>query len=253
MRDKTKHFCSRGCVNKGRTHTEEWKQAMSERNTGEGNPFYGRQHNDKTLDQLSTASKNAALRMTIPQKKARCAKISQSMTGVNNPFHGRHHTAESRTAMSKTRSRLISEGKLRSGPRGRSGTHTSSKTGRAERYDSFFELLRMRVLDVDTDVIDWTKAHGITIEYQLDDVTRRYVPDFRVVRAVGVTLEEIKGYEDAVKLDAKMAALRSYCLSNGLCAVYLDVGAMTLMAQQWFGESLTVLRKKEFEPCQSRS
>lgn len=122
--------------------------------------------------------------------------------------------------------------------------HASSKTGRTERYDSFFELLRMRVLDLDPDVVDWTKVHEIVIEYQHDGRTRRYVPDFRVVRESGVMLEEIKGYEDETKLAAKLRALTDHCARQGWQHEYFDAAAMDDMARKWFGEPLTALRRK---------
>jgi len=36
----------------GILHTEEWKHALSAKNSGEGNPYYGRKHSAKTREQM---------------------------------------------------------------------------------------------------------------------------------------------------------------------------------------------------------
>lgn len=41
----------------GYVHTEEWKQQMSLRNSGEGNPFYGRKHTEKTRNKIINKKK----------------------------------------------------------------------------------------------------------------------------------------------------------------------------------------------------
>lgn len=245
FRKAIKHFCCLSCVNTGRVHTEEWKCAMSERNSGVNNPYYGKVHTVETRKLMSEKVSKGLAEMSSDEKLSWRNHISENQRGGNNPFYGQKHTDEARERMSKTRSRLISEGKLRGGPRGRSGTYTSTKTGRTERYDSFFELLRMRVLDIDSTVLSWTKAHGIVIQYELRGVTHRYVPDFKIICAENnVTLEEIKGYEDASKLEAKLTALKAHCLSNNMSVEYIDAQSIDEMARQWFGESLAVLRKK---------
>lgn len=52
-RDRLRKFCSGTCAkrnigkrNKGRKHTDEWKQKMSFANSGVNNPFYGRTHTE---------------------------------------------------------------------------------------------------------------------------------------------------------------------------------------------------------------
>lgn len=55
-----KRFCTHKCAainngkrNKGRKHTDEFKQKMSIRNSGVNNPFYGKKHTENVLMQLS--------------------------------------------------------------------------------------------------------------------------------------------------------------------------------------------------------
>lgn len=59
-RQLKRKFCSGLCAkisngerNKGRKHTEEWKQNLRERNSGTNNPFYGRSHTEETKKKLS--------------------------------------------------------------------------------------------------------------------------------------------------------------------------------------------------------
>lgn len=62
-RSRNKRFCSGTCAkrynglnNKGRVHTEECKKQMSERNSGEKNPFYGKEHSTTSKNKMSTSS-----------------------------------------------------------------------------------------------------------------------------------------------------------------------------------------------------
>ena len=61
---------------KGKIHSEEWKNLMSEKFSGEGNPFYGKQHTNETKEKISQALKG-------------------SRSGEEHPFYGRHHSKES--------------------------------------------------------------------------------------------------------------------------------------------------------------
>jgi group I intron endonuclease len=69
---------------KGCKHTEEWKQQQSKRATGEGNPFYGKQHTEETRRKMSESQKG------IPKPKSEEAKRNMSknhpdVKGKNNP------------------------------------------------------------------------------------------------------------------------------------------------------------------------
>lgn len=150
--------------------------------------------------------------------------------------------------MSESRSRGISEGRITCGSRGMKGVHLSTKTGLLERFDSFFELIRMRILDEDDSVLSWTKAHQIRIEYTWQSKKRTYVPDFLIVCNESSTLEEIKGYEDPDKLKAKLEALSAYCASHKLKSSYMNFDALNEMSHQKFNQSIAHLRslyKKE--------
>jgi len=63
-RESKKRFCGGKCAktqnglnNKGKKHTEEWKNKMSIKNSGENNPFYGKSHTNESKKQMSESSK----------------------------------------------------------------------------------------------------------------------------------------------------------------------------------------------------
>lgn len=63
-RIKNKRFCTslcakrhNGSLSRGRKHTEEWKQMMSEKNKGENNPFHGKKHTQNTKEKISSKNK----------------------------------------------------------------------------------------------------------------------------------------------------------------------------------------------------
>lgn len=64
-----------------------------------------------------------------------------------------------------------------------------------EYYDSSWELEYMRELEDDSEVVKWTKNHGIRIPYFDDEGKyRTYKPDFLVERKDGtIELLEMKG------------------------------------------------------------
>ncbi len=62
-RESNKRFCSSFCAkrnnglsNKGNKHTDEWKKMMSEKNSGENNPFYNKRHSIKSIQKMSESS-----------------------------------------------------------------------------------------------------------------------------------------------------------------------------------------------------
>jgi len=69
----------------------------------------------------------------------------------------------------------------KSGPKFyKKGKYKSKKTKIVEYYASGFELMWMKKLDTDDDVIYWTKKHKIKIPYLYKNKTRNYIPDFLI-------------------------------------------------------------------------
>ncbi len=103
---KTRHqqFCSKPCINKGRTHTEEWKLEMSTRNSGSGNPFYGKNHSLETKLFLKNRIEGLTWEEQMGEERAslRKEKQSETYTGEGNPFYGKTHTVETKNKISES-------------------------------------------------------------------------------------------------------------------------------------------------------
>jgi len=69
-----------GAANRGKKHTEGWKEDMSARNSGEGNPMYGKKHTPEAL------AKNAASNRV-------------ATAGEKNGMYGKRHRDDSIEAM----------------------------------------------------------------------------------------------------------------------------------------------------------
>lgn len=73
------------------------------------------------------------------------------------------------------------------------GFYMSSKSGNSYHYDSSWELERMRQLDQDNNIVNWSRS-----QYALDYMdtrgkTRCYIPDFDIVYHNKNVVEEVKG------------------------------------------------------------
>ena len=63
---------------------------------GENNPFYGKQHTEKTKNIIS--EKNTGRKVTDEERKMR----SEINKGCNNPFYGKHHSNETKRKIKET-------------------------------------------------------------------------------------------------------------------------------------------------------
>lgn len=238
-------FCSHKCINTGRKHTQEWKDKMSLRNSGEGNPFYGKKHDEKIRKIMSEKS---ILRLAARDENTRNdwkQKISASSTGEKNGFFGKRHDEETCARMSNTRATKIANGEISSNVKGLKGLFISRKTGSIERYDSFYEFLRMKMLDDDDNVSTWKKKHGIKIQYKIDEKQKNYIPDFFVnLKDGSIRIEEIKGYEKEKFLIAKLNSLEKYCKENNYTMSFIDADTFIDLVIKHFGKSIKVLMKE---------
>ena len=80
----------------GSKHTDEQKEAMSERMSGTNNPMFGRTHTDEVKAKLSKISKGKVI--SEEQK----VQQSKAMSGKNNPMFGKTHSKEAKAKISKT-------------------------------------------------------------------------------------------------------------------------------------------------------
>jgi hypothetical protein len=97
------------------------------------------------------------------------------------------------------------------------GFHTSTKTGQDHYYRSSWELEYMRMLDLDTDVVIW-ESEFMSIPYQFEGATHRYVPDFHVTRTndrhqlVEIKPQALREIERNV---LKREVAQNFCQKNG--------------------------------------
>lgn len=100
------------------------------------------------------------------------------------------------------------------------GRYVSSKTKQTHTYRSSWELMLMKLLDADSDVLTW-EAEFTVIPYALDGKSRRYIPDFHVVRRSCEQLVEVKPtpLRGTAMNVAKRQAAQAYCTARGWCYI----------------------------------
>lgn len=91
------HFCCVKCINSGRPHTDEWKDANSIRNSGSGNPFFGKKHKPETIEKQRQEKTGRTWEDVMGVEAASIRKFLQSemFSGDGNPFYDHKHTSES--------------------------------------------------------------------------------------------------------------------------------------------------------------
>lgn len=98
FKNRKRIFCSRNCINRGRLHSQEWKDELALRNAGRGNPFFGKKHTINTIEALRQARLGKSWDDIMGKEKADDLRhrFSVMFSGSNNPFSGKHHTQDSR-------------------------------------------------------------------------------------------------------------------------------------------------------------
>lgn len=216
---------------------------MSERNSGSSNPFFGKTHDEETRLLMSQKSQFWHDHAPLDEKMNWRNSIATSVAGFGNPFFGKKHSEKSCSRMSLTRSLGISEGRI-GAQRGIKGLYESSKMDHKMRYDSFYEFVRMQMLDDDNEVISWTKNHGIRIAYEFNGERKTYVPDFLISYDSKIVLEEIKGYELYEKKIAKYKALEEYAKHAGIECRILEFDQLDELAKICLGKTISQLRSE---------
>ena len=93
----------------GLVHTEEFKEKRSEKYSGEGNPFYGKQHTEETKEKLREINTG---KTHSEETKRKISKNHRDVSGENNPnyglheehpFYGKQHSEETKEKLSKAR------------------------------------------------------------------------------------------------------------------------------------------------------
>jgi len=242
-------FCSHSCGRKGKKHTDEWKKDLSIKNSGEGNPFYGKKHSEKnTILCRENGAKSLSVfmeKLSEEEYNAWLNNKSENSKGSKNPFYGKKHTEETKLKMSETKATLLSNGNLNLNAFKNliKGWYFSHKSNEKFYYDSFYEFIKMKSLDLDNSVIIWTKKHGIKIPYILNNKIKHYVPDFLIKKEDCTILEEVKGYEKSDIKEAKLFALKKFCEENNYTMMVSSVKEISAICINTFGQSLYSLRK----------
>lgn len=157
---------------------------------------------DETKAKISAAMKGRPLGKQTPEHSANIARAKR----------GKKFTVEHRQALSEAKVAFLQHG----GFHGRQATYVS-RAGETMHAHSSWELERMKVLDADPSVVQWTKNHGIAIDYEHEGQTRKYIPDFWVTYDDGrIELQEVKGFQfEPARCAAKAETGRSYCQAKG--------------------------------------
>lgn len=239
---KKKRFCNHSCSsklkNKGRKHTKEHNIKISKALKGENNPFYGKK---LSKEHIEKRSKTGIERGSWRGSRNHMTGNGYKVAGENNPFYGHTHTEETKHHLSEIHCQLIADGKLNTveNMRGRKGWYYSNKNKTKFYYDSLLERYRMEQLDDDKEIINWTKRHGIKIEYNKGGKKRFYVPDFLIENADGTKiLEEVKGYD--IYAEQKQSALIKYCKKHNIKYNWLNQQDL---------KGYKVWKKKHLETC----
>ena len=82
-------------ANKGREFSEEFCRRMSELNSGENHPNFGKPRSEETRRRVSESKKGKQ------QSEDHRRKNSEAKTGENNPNFGKHLSAETRQKISE--------------------------------------------------------------------------------------------------------------------------------------------------------
>lgn len=133
-----------------------------------------------------------------------------------NPMKDKHHSPETKKLMSDSKIEKIGNGtfNIKSNNRGKKHWYLSKKSNIIFHADSGLELLRMKQLDDDEDVLKWTKHHRLRIPYEYMGVAKNTTPDFFIETKSGIIIEEVKGRITEQEL-IKKKAVEDYCVKNG--------------------------------------
>ncbi len=247
---KNKKFCSQICYSKyPKSNLTSLKKSNSLKKYYSENEVWNK---GKTKDNNNSLKKmSESMKVSEKHKKSITSddyrkKQSLLSSGENNGFYGRKHTKLSRKKMSEKRASDISTGIFDITTRyGIKGVYYSNKNKTDFRYDSFWELLRMKILDMDEAVLSWNKKHGIKIPYKYKGAIKHYVPDFLIEYSNGImVLEELKGYEKKDKKNLKFKSLKKYCKYNSLFTSIVEYKEMNELCIEFFDKSINVLRKE---------
>jgi hypothetical protein len=240
-------YCSRHCININRKHSKQikLKKSKSRKKYYEINDVWNKgltKETDKRVNNISLGLKKSNKFQKIMRSEEHKNKMSFISSGINNGFYGKKHTKESKEKMSNTRAIKIANGSIIIKKGCIKGWYFSDKMDEDFYYDSFWELLRMKILDLDKNVVSWTKRHGIRIPYKINDIIKNYVPDFLITYKDKTILEEVKGSSEEIR-NIKFKALRKYCKKNNINHSIIEFEDLEELCFKYFNNSIKNLRE----------
>lgn len=162
-------------------------------------------------------------------------KISEAIKGEKNYMFGKHHTEEvkrkigkgnegkivskeAREQMSKTKSRLIKEGKINLVTHGKQGYYYSRKNKKKLWYRSSYELQAYKILEQLSKIAKY-KNEPFYIPYKFQGIEKNYVPDILITYDDNSQelIEVMPAYQlaDSIRV-AKFQSARKYCKKNNI-------------------------------------
>jgi len=114
--------------------------------------------------------------------------------------------------------RLLNEEFENTNKNSKRGYVLNKTTNQNEYFHSSWEHKRMVELNLNDDVVFWTKKHKIVIKYDYNNLRRNYLPDFLIFYKNGdKILEEIKGVIlDEERIKTQIIETIKYCNENNL-------------------------------------
>lgn len=168
-------------------------------------------------DLCKSCSKKGVNNSQYKKNRKGLCEVARSFQ-TENPMKNKTHSIEARIKMSKIKTKQIANNEIniKSNNRGRKGWYHSLKNNSNFYFDSLLEKFRMIQLDNDVNVLEWTKNHGIRIEYIYKNLQKITVPDFYIKYCNGdVFVEEVKGWVKEVEIIKKIAT-ENYCLKKNI-------------------------------------
>jgi len=232
--NSTKNIVSQSCKEsncgswiKGRKHTDEEKEHLSIRNSGEGNPFFGKTHDEETRQRMSdnhadfTGDNNPYKRALeeYPEKRVEASKRQQAIFAEIKADPQRYSTWIERNSKSVAQAHL--DGKLLGYGRGhKNGHYFSIKFDRDFYYRSSYELRFIKYCE-NNDFILSLSSCDFSIPYKASDgYNKNYIPDFLVNDDFLIEIKPRKMLE--IELNKlKLEAAADYCNSKKLKLIVL--------------------------------
>lgn len=92
----------------GYSHTDKTKRILSEKNSGENNAWYGKNHTEETRKKMRESNKNKKRKPHSEETKRKMKESAKKywkdrgrdISGENNPFYGKSHTEETKKKIS---------------------------------------------------------------------------------------------------------------------------------------------------------